>query len=297
MVSVIIPNYNHAPYLQERIESVLNQTYTNFEIIILDDCSTDNSKGIIEQYRNHANVTIHYNTQNSGSTFKQWNKGVSLAKGDLIWIAESDDIAENNFLAEMVTAIEADEKIAVAYCQSYRMDMEGRVTGDWCAHTDDYQDANIFRNSFKMSGESFITTFLIYKNVIPNASGVLFRKQYYDAVMGTDEDIRYCSDWLTWLKMLVVGDVYFTPQVLNYFRYHEKSVIASSFQKEIFRKKYDILMRKRFNRFLNNFKNKDVLKLNSVFLKDEILSEAYFLRTNGKYYQAIMYYLQGYFTI
>jgi len=98
-VSVIIPNFNHAAYLKQRIDSVLNQTYQNFELIILDDCSTDNSKEIIEQYRNDTRVSnIVYNTENSGSTFKQWDKGINLSSGDYIWIAESDDWCELNFL-------------------------------------------------------------------------------------------------------------------------------------------------------------------------------------------------------
>ena len=84
-VSVIIPNYNHAPFLKERIDSVLQQTYTDFEVIILDDCSTDNSKEIIETYRMHPKVVhIEYNVVNSGSTFKQWKKGIDLTKGE--WI-------------------------------------------------------------------------------------------------------------------------------------------------------------------------------------------------------------------
>ena len=91
-VSIIVPNYNHEKYLDERIQSILNQTYQDFEIIILDDCSTDNSKFVIEKFRNNEHVShIVYNEQNSGSTFKQWERGFELAKGELIWIAESDD--------------------------------------------------------------------------------------------------------------------------------------------------------------------------------------------------------------
>lgn len=89
LVSIIIPNYNHAKYLDERIESCINQTFQDFEIIILDDCSPDNSKEVIEKYRNHPKVTnIIYNTTNSGSTFIQWNKGFEPAKGKYIWIGE-----------------------------------------------------------------------------------------------------------------------------------------------------------------------------------------------------------------
>lgn len=106
MISVIIPNYNHAPYLKQRIDSVLNQTYTDMEVIILDDKSTDNSIEIIEQYRSHPKVVqIELNKQNSGTTFKQWQKGISLAKGEYIWIAESDDYADETFLEKVVGSI------------------------------------------------------------------------------------------------------------------------------------------------------------------------------------------------
>jgi glycosyltransferase involved in cell wall biosynthesis len=95
LVSVIIPNYNHAAYLNERIDSVLNQTFRDFEVILLDDCSTDNSREIIESYRGHEKISqIEYNEVNSGSTFIQWKKGLDLAQGDWIWIAESDDVAD-----------------------------------------------------------------------------------------------------------------------------------------------------------------------------------------------------------
>src|SRR5690348_15535502 len=85
-VSVIIPNYNHADHLQQRIETVLNQTYRDFDVIILDDCSTDGSKEVIEKYRNHPAVkTIVYNDVNSGNPFLQWKKGLDLAGGEWIW--------------------------------------------------------------------------------------------------------------------------------------------------------------------------------------------------------------------
>ena len=91
LVSVIVPNYNHAQYLEKRIDTVLNQTYQNIEVIILDDKSKDNSIEVIEQYRNHPKVAqIILNEQNTGSPFKQWDKGISAANGELIWIAESD---------------------------------------------------------------------------------------------------------------------------------------------------------------------------------------------------------------
>ena len=96
-VSVIVPSYNHAQYLEDRIESILKQSYSQFEVILLDDLSSDHSAEILE-IQNHPKVShCIINKQNSGSTFCQWNKGIHLAKGYLIWIAESDDVADSQF--------------------------------------------------------------------------------------------------------------------------------------------------------------------------------------------------------
>lgn len=98
-VSIILPNYNHATFLEQRLYSIFNQTYQEFEVIILDDASTDSSNLILNRYKNHPKVS-HFiiNELNSGSPFKQWGKGLLLAKGDIIWIAESDDSCDLNFL-------------------------------------------------------------------------------------------------------------------------------------------------------------------------------------------------------
>ena len=80
LVSVIVPNYNYARYLDARIDSILRQTWTDFELILLDDASTDTSREILEKYRNHPRVSrIEFNTQNTGSPFQQWMKGILLA--------------------------------------------------------------------------------------------------------------------------------------------------------------------------------------------------------------------------
>ena len=80
-VSVIIPNYNHAPYLRQRIDSVLQQDYQDFEVILLDDCSKDDSRQVLENYRDHPKVShVVYNEQNTGNTFIQWERGINLAE-------------------------------------------------------------------------------------------------------------------------------------------------------------------------------------------------------------------------
>ena len=121
LVSVIIPNYNHAPYLKQRIDSVLAQTFQDFEVIILDDCSKDNSREIIKEYQHDPRVRLAFNENNSGCVFKQWNKGLKMAGGKYIWIAESDDYSAPTFLETMVGRLEADPKVGLAFCDSFRV--------------------------------------------------------------------------------------------------------------------------------------------------------------------------------
>ena len=249
-ISVIVPNYNHCNYIEDRIQSILSQTYTNFELILLDDCSTDNSVEILNKYRLHPKVS-HFivNKENSGSNYKQWNKGVNLAQGDLIWIAESDDTCDSYFLEKLVRVFD-NENVVLAYCQSNRMNDCGKIIGDWHFQTD-MLDKPLFDTEFKINGRDFIEKFLIHKNVIPNASAVVFRKSAFELVKGSREDIKYCADWFLWLQILITnGSLFYTNQKLNNFRFHEKSVIATSETTSSvpFIRRYDIILRKELNK-------------------------------------------------
>ena len=179
LVSVIIPNYNHAPYLKQRIESVLNQTYQDFEVIILDDCSTDNSRDIIEHYKTNSKIkNIIYNRQNSGSTFKQWDKGIAEATGDYIWIAESDDYCETDFIEKIIGEINNDAEIVLAYTQSKIVDennIETLYLGD--SIVPNHNKVINYSLSYNRSGFKEITSLLYHFNYIYNASSVIFKKK------------------------------------------------------------------------------------------------------------------------
>ncbi len=292
MVSIIIPNYNHASYLKRRIDSVLTQTYQDFELIILDDKSSDNSSDVIECYRNHPKVSqIIYNEINSGSTFKQWNKGVSLAKGKYIWIAESDDIADSSLLETLLNGIERSGS-TLAYCDLYKIDSEDTNTGRWRYRYQDNFDISIFNSEFSMTGVEYINKYLSFENTIPNASGVLFSKDAYLTIGGADEDVRYCADWLLWLKLLTKGSVFYTNQKLNYFRRHEGSVITSicSNNADIFREKYTILMKLRYLDFLKEMEEKPFFykKFKNTIANDSMIEFIYLFK-NKRYKSALSY--------
>lgn len=236
LVSIIVPNYNHERFLKQRLESVFNQSYTNFEVILLDDCSTDKSQSILLEYSNHSKVShCVFNETNSGNTFIQWNKGIFLTKGDYIWIAESDDFCELNFLEELIQTLIQNPEITLVYCQSKRVDESGSIIGNWLAHTDSL-DKMLFLESFTLDGNEFIERFLIYKNVVPNASGVLFRKESALVLGHLDLHpfLKYNGDWLFYLKILSNKKIAYVSDSLNCFRYHSQSVIANACETENF---------------------------------------------------------------
>lgn len=230
LVSVIVPNYNHEKYLVKRLESILDQTFQDFEIILLDDCSPDNSKEILLKYAKNSKVShCVFNATNSGNTFVQWNKGIDLAKGKYVWIAESDDFSENTYLEELVDYFNKNKDLTLVYCQSNKADENDMITGSWLEFTNIF-DQELFLNDFTIDGNLFIEKFLIYKNVIPNASGVLFLKAAALELgpLDTDIEMRYCGDWLFYIKLITNQRIGFVSKPLNNFRYHPNSVIAKS---------------------------------------------------------------------
>ncbi|MCH8555228.1 MAG: glycosyltransferase [Schleiferiaceae bacterium] len=223
-VSVIIPNYNHAAFLPKRIHSVLGQTFTDFEVIILDDCSPDNSREIIDKYAGKSSVIrTHYNTENTGSTFAQWNKGVALAKGEYIWIAESDDFAEITLLETLVPLLDNNPNVGIAYAQSMLVDENDQLLHSFNEHYQFVYQSGRWKSDFIADGREECANYLMYHNVIPNASGALLRKSVYTAAGGADPTWKLNGDWYFYVKMLLISDVAFCAKHLNYFRMHSQT--------------------------------------------------------------------------
>lgn len=299
MISAIVPNYNHSKYLKQRIDSVLNQTYTDYELIILDDCSLDDSRSIIEGYRNHPKVSqIIYNEENSGSTFKQWDKALSLAQGEYIWIAESDDWAAPDLLATLFENITKEDDIVLSYCQSNKVNSSGDITGTWLEQVKRYDNGvSVFSQNFICTGVDFIKDFLLEKNVIPNASAVLFRKDAYIIAGGVDLNVRACSDWLLWLKILTIGKVAFSSLHLNYFRYHEESVIATVWKNEpqILLKNFDLQVRTRYNIFLKGYDLQYLIEKNNYFIEKDYIIVIFECYNHKKYIKMLDVFIKTLF--
>ena len=228
-VSVIIPNYNHARFLHRRIDSVLQQTFQDFEVILLDDSSTDDSRSILSSYARDPRVRTEFNDANSGSTFKQWNKGVRLARGKYIWIAESDDYAADRLLERLTAVLDADPQVAFAYCRSWRVSARDQLDGFADFYLADIDPVR-WTADYCADGQEECRNYFVRANSVPNASSVVFRKVLYEGVGGADESLRMRGDWKLWASMALTGKVAYLAEPLNYFRFHDASIRSKSAQ-------------------------------------------------------------------
>lgn len=233
-VTAIVPNYNYAHLLGERLRSIDSQTVPVYELIVLDDRSTDASLEVLASLRSELRTefTLVENTVNSGSVFRQWLHGAELARGDLTWIAEADDSCEPTFLAGVLPALTADKDVVLSFSQSKQVDDHGRVVADdYLGYTDDV-DARQWRSDYVRDGVDEIRSALAIKNTIPNVSAVVFRSAALRQVLrdGIDEiaSFRIAGDWVTYMTLAARGKVAFTARALNRHRRHASSVTLGS---------------------------------------------------------------------
>ena len=232
LVSVIVPNFNHAPYLRQRLETIYNQTYKNFEVILLDDCSTDNSREILNEfYETHkSNTRKIFNDKNSGGVFNQWQRGIESARGSLIWIAESDDYSDENFLESLVDAF-TDDAVQLAFARSDFI-QDGVKTFTTEEYLHDVTSFDWTKN-FAVTAAELVELGFGVKNIIPNVSSTIFRKpsSIREKVRELWQDMKLCGDWLFYLDIIKGGCVYYTAAATNYYRVHKKST-SLKIQKE-----------------------------------------------------------------
>jgi glycosyltransferase involved in cell wall biosynthesis len=232
-ISVIVPNYNYAHLLPERMKSILRQTIPFYELIVLDDASTDESIEAVEKLATENNVELRLirNDVNSGCVSRQWNKGVELATGELIWIAEADDLSEPGFLQALADAM-LDKSVVMAYCQSRQIDEHGHIlANNYFEYTNDVCTRH-WLQAHRAKGIEEIRNYLAVKNTIPNVSAVLFRREALVSALRRDLEtmatFKIAGDWVAYLGVLEQGDIAYVPEPLNLHRRHSSSVTLGS---------------------------------------------------------------------
>jgi len=229
-ISVVIPNYNYARFLYERIYSILIQKVQIEELLILDDCSTDQSREMIDELcealHPYMNIRKLYNKKNSGTPFKQWQKGFLNTKGDYVWIAEADDYCDSHFLKELLKVFEKEEDVSLAYTDTAFIDADGHIIMRSIIPEIDIEKTGHWDSDFVVSGLDEIKEHAYLNCTIANVSSVLFRRKDYSKILMEATTYRQAGDWLVYLKVFQEGKVAFCHKALNYYRNHGTNVTS-----------------------------------------------------------------------
>ncbi len=230
-ISVVIPNYNYEKFLYQRIYSILNQNYKITELIILDDCSKDNSileiNKVKKSIKRYINIITDYNKTNSGSAFKQWKKGIELANGDYIWIAEADDYCERNLLSTLIKPIKKDRNIMISYCDTGFIDTFGKIILKSIKPEIDIQKSGHWNNSYVNKGIDEIKNYSYLNCTIANVSSCIIKNGNYEKYLEMSGKFKQAGDWIFYVNLMSNGNIAYSTKVLNYYRVHGNNISSN----------------------------------------------------------------------
>lgn len=279
-ISVIIPNYNYSKYIIERIDSVLLQTIPIYELIILDDASTDNSVEIINNKidiikKEYPKINVKFipNKINSGGcVFAQWQKGLKEASGDYVWIAEADDSSNTLFLETALNFFKKNKNLVLFYSESKRIDDNDNVTAlncqDWC----DIFHTNRWQKDYVNNGKDEVINYLSNNNTILNVSSVVWKNDKdLDKIFEEAKNYKIAGDWYIYAKFLEKGDIAFTKQPLNYFRKHGASASTLEIRDKEYKEVFEIqeMIRRKYNLAEDLVKKQMIRRRMMGYIEDE----------------------------
>jgi glycosyltransferase involved in cell wall biosynthesis len=211
-VSVIIPAYNCARYVAEAIDSVLAQTYQDFEIVVVDDESTDDTGDVVRQYGDR----VRYVRQNNRGPSGAKNTGIRASVGEYISTLDGDDLWMSQRLEMLVPLLEKQPELGFVYGDCYRID--------------ETPDRIQPRTAFEIHGgaqRGWVLERLVMTNFVPSQS-VVIRRSALDAVGLFDEAYRIGEDWDLWLRLAARYPVDFIPDVVAMRRQHGENITNNS---------------------------------------------------------------------
>jgi glycosyltransferase involved in cell wall biosynthesis len=211
-VTVCIPVFNGERFIERTIKSVLDQTFTDFELLIIDDASSDKTHEIINSFSD-TRIKFLKSTHNLGLV-SNWNRCLDNAQGEYIQFLHHDDYLPTNCLEKKVNAFNKDKDICLVFNATY-------IVND--------QDIILMkRRPFKIDklfdGEVIAHKSFVQKNVFGEPSNVMFKRESSKKVGYFDERLCYAVDWDYWFKLSLLGKVYYINDFLSYFRVSKTSV-------------------------------------------------------------------------
>ncbi|MBE0471698.1 MAG: glycosyltransferase family 2 protein [Methyloprofundus sp.] len=206
LVSIIIPTYNSGEYLKETVESCVNQTYKDLEIIVVDDCSTD---GTIKYLRSLDNIKVFERDENQGIS-RNVNFGVKNAAGKYILLLGHDDILPCKHIELMMKEFEQDT--GLVHCNALKIDADGKILN--LARKPSEQLKKNKKALQQLSVDNFISS-----------CGLIFKKDIFLSFGGWDEKYKLYGEWLSYIKFLQISEIKFCQTSHAYYRVHKKSTM------------------------------------------------------------------------
>ncbi|HEY8223911.1 MAG TPA: glycosyltransferase [Pyrinomonadaceae bacterium] len=210
-VSVCIPTFNGAAYLSEAITSVLNQTLTDFELIVVDDCSSDSTETVVKSFQDDR-LTYYKNSTRLGLV-GNWNRCLELAKCEYVSIFHQDDVMAPENLGEKIRVLDEHPSVGLVFSQAQIVDGRGNPTRMFSGNTeiDNLQD-----------GMGFFEQFFLKPNVICCPS-VLVRKSCYEKLGRFDARLSYTCDCEMWMRICLFFDIAYIKEPLLKYREHDRN--------------------------------------------------------------------------
>jgi GT2 family glycosyltransferase len=232
-VSVLMPTFNYGRFLGEAIESVLAQDFTDYELIIIDDCSADDSRAVAESYAGrHPRYRFAVNPENLGMV-PNWNRCLAAARGVYIkYLFGDDKLAGPKALGELVAMLDSDPSLALAASGRIILDEQSRPRDRWAP----------LGATGRYTGKRAILKCLTRNaNLIGEPSAVLFRRE--KGARGFDENFRHLVDLEMWFHLLEQGDLAYTPEPLCCFRVHARQQSQSNAARQVGENEHGRLLR------------------------------------------------------
>ena len=211
-VSVLMSVYNGTPFLNDAIDSILAQTYADFELVVVDDCSSDDSWNILSHYaEKDARITLIRNDRNMGLT-RSLNKALGVARGELIARQDADDVSLPNRLQYQVSFLDRHPEVVLASGNLQTIYSDGQPRGYLC------------RDCLP----ELANWYLLFYNRLGGHSQVMYRRETVVALGGYSLSQTHCEDYDLWCRLSEVGKVYISSEVLLKYRVHDESVSAKN---------------------------------------------------------------------
>ncbi|MBW2991729.1 glycosyltransferase [Candidatus Woesearchaeota archaeon] len=285
LVSVIIPTYNREKLLAEAIESVIKQSYKNFEIIVVDDSSVDNTKKVVDRYKGRLRCyRTEKNSGNCGATAR--NIGIRNSKGEYIVIVDDDDQIDKDLIEKQIRFIKRYPSFKVVAANLTRIENKGKITDE-------------IKNRFlreerrwqKLSNEEYYWDEFDNRGILMLHSGALVKKEVYEKAGLFDEDLKYWVDTDMILRTKLFYKIGLVLDSFYYWRIHDKNYSARD-KGRVSAKVDRIYINKKIKRIIKKNRLKRYEKAINGRLASDYMAKGYWLRKDNKM-KAFVCYLKS----